>query len=136
MVFRNIVPSRINALSLPQALELCNIYLENAYKAADPDIALVLCHDAEVVLSQAKSANKKYLTNPKDNVYQTLRDGIVTAYIDLGEILQKQGYQDEALAVRKKAVKWGQVRSHLYLLMDHLIRHFVCTNESCIKTPI
>jgi tetratricopeptide (TPR) repeat protein len=107
MVFRNIVPSHLNALSLQQALELSNIYLENAYGTADPDIALVLCHETEVALSQAKSANKKYPAHPKDTGHQSLRDGVAAAYIDLGKLMEKQGYRDEAQAICKKAEKWG-----------------------------
>ncbi|KAF9352827.1 hypothetical protein BGX34_011945 [Mortierella sp. NVP85] len=107
MVFRNIVLSHLSALSLQQALNLSNIYLENAYTTADRDIALVLCHETKVALSQAKSADRKYPAHPKDTGYQSLRDGVATAYIDLGKLLEKQGYQDEAQAIYKKAEKWG-----------------------------
>lgn len=107
MVFRNIILSHLSALSLQQALDLCNIYLENAYTTADRDISLVLCHEAKVALSQAKSADKKYSTHFKNTGYQSLRDGVATAYIDLGKLLEKQGYLDEAQTIYKKAEKWG-----------------------------
>ncbi|KAF9358388.1 hypothetical protein BGX34_008954 [Mortierella sp. NVP85] len=107
MVFGNIVPSHLNALSLEQALELSNIYLENAYRTTDNDIALVLCHETEVALSQAKSASKKYPTYPKDVKHQDLCKGMAAAYIDLGKLLERQGYQGEAKTIYKKAEKWG-----------------------------
>jgi hypothetical protein len=107
MVFSSTVPSHLRSLSLKQALELSNLYLENAYQTVDRDIALVLCHDAKVTLSQAKSANKKCTTHPNDVEYQALREGIVTAYMDLGKLLEKQGRKDEAQSVRKMAEKWG-----------------------------
>lgn len=108
MVFRNIVPSHIGSLSLQQALELTNVYLENAYKSKDPDVALALCHDAEVALSQAKTASKKYPDRPNDTEYKILRDGVASAYIDLGSYLNRRGYQKEATALHKKAGEMGQ----------------------------
>jgi hypothetical protein len=107
MVFRNIVPSRLGSLSLQQALDLTNLYLENAYRTKDLDVALVLCHEAEVALSQAKSANKKYPGHPNDSGYHHLRDRVVTAYIDLGKYLHGRGYPREGKAIYKKAEKWG-----------------------------
>jgi hypothetical protein len=41
MVFGFVTPSHLSALSLQQALELSNIFLENAYKTTDRDISLV-----------------------------------------------------------------------------------------------
>jgi hypothetical protein len=107
MAFGKIVPSHLGALSLKQALELTNLYLENAYKIADHDIALVLCHEAEVALSQAKSANKKIHAPPEDTHYQVLRDGVAAAYIDLGKLLERKGYLDASHSICKKAAKWG-----------------------------
>ncbi|KAF9352290.1 hypothetical protein BGX34_012226, partial [Mortierella sp. NVP85] len=107
MVLSNNVPSHLSALSLRQALELSNIYLENAYRTTDNDIALVLCHEAEVALSQTKNASKKSPVHPNDDGHQALRKGVAAAYIDLGKLLGKWGYQDEAQAVCKKAERWG-----------------------------
>jgi hypothetical protein len=107
MLSRSIVPAPKTALSLQQALELTNVYLENAYKTPDPNVALVLCHDAEVALSQAKTANKKHPTHLKDAGYQALRDGIATACIDLAKLLEIQGYRGEAEVICKKTEKWG-----------------------------
>ncbi|KAK3823242.1 MAG: WD40-repeat-containing domain protein [Benniella sp.] len=107
MLSRSIVPAPKSALTLHQALELTNVYLENAYRAMDSNIALVLCHDAEVALSQAKSANKKHPIHPKDPEHRMLYDGMTAAYIDLEKLLERQGYQAESQAIRKKAEKWG-----------------------------
>jgi hypothetical protein len=107
MVFGIVTPSHLSVLSLQQALELSNIYLENAYRATDRKITLVLCHEAEVALSQAKSANKKYPAHPDDTNHQALREGVAIAYIDLGKLMEKRGYQDEAKAICRKAEKWG-----------------------------
>ncbi|KAF9925808.1 hypothetical protein BGZ65_007563, partial [Modicella reniformis] len=107
MLRSTIVPSRLGVLSLQQSLELTNVYLENAYKTTDHNIALVLCHDAEASLSQAKIAARKNRIHPKDSANQVLREGIIAAYIDLGKLLETQGYQVEAEMICKKAEKWG-----------------------------
>ena len=36
-----------------------------------------------------------------------MREGIASAYIELGELLHQQGHQDEAQAFYKKSEKWG-----------------------------
>ncbi|KAK3807653.1 MAG: quinon protein alcohol dehydrogenase-like superfamily [Benniella sp.] len=100
MVFNNIVSSPLGNLSLQHALDLTNIYLENASKAQHSDIALVLCHDAEVALSQAKKSAKRI----KD---QAMLHGIATAYIGLGRELDNRGRTSEAQESYKKAEKWG-----------------------------
>jgi hypothetical protein len=100
MVFHSIVSSPRGNLSLPHVLDLANIYLENASKAQHPDIALVLCHDTELALSQARKAAKRI----KD---QTLLQGIATAYMELGRELENRGHSNEAQESYKKAEKWG-----------------------------
>ncbi|KAG0224038.1 hypothetical protein BGX31_008229, partial [Mortierella sp. GBA43] len=107
MVFRNIVPSHLSALSLQQSLDLTNMYLANAYSTKDNDLALVLCHDAEIALSQAKTASKEYPAHAKDTRYQMLREGVAAAFIDLGKLMDRQGYQEKARTICKKAEKWG-----------------------------
>jgi hypothetical protein len=74
MVFGSVISSPRGNLSLKQALELANVYLNNARKAPDPDIMLVLCHDAETSLSQVKRAVK----HTEGNV---IREVISTIYI-------------------------------------------------------
>jgi hypothetical protein len=83
-----------------QALELANVYLANAFKAKDPFIALVLGHDTELSLSQAKKATKGIEV-------QVMRKGIATAYDNLGRLLDSHGHLDEAQAFYKKAGKLG-----------------------------
>ncbi|KAF9345473.1 hypothetical protein BGX34_004742, partial [Mortierella sp. NVP85] len=95
-----IVSSPRGSLSAQKILELAKVYLENAFKASDPDIALVLCHDTEVSLFQAKRSVKR----DKDHI---LTEGIVTAYIGLGKLLEKHDRAEEAEASFKKAEKYG-----------------------------
>jgi hypothetical protein len=99
MMFVNVISSPRGHLSLQQSLDLANIYLEHASKVTDPDIALVLCHDTEVSLLQAKKASK--------HADQSVRHGIATAYIGLGKVLEKQGRGTEAKAIFKKVEKFG-----------------------------
>jgi hypothetical protein len=100
MVFGGIVTSPRSILSPVQALELANLYLANAQRTNDPTIALVLCHDTEVTLSQAKKSVRQADLH-------TIRDGVVMAYIELGKLLDSRGRQDEAQASYKKADKLG-----------------------------
>jgi hypothetical protein len=100
MVFGGIVSSPLAYLSAEQALELANVYLENANSASDANISLVLCHDTEVSLSQARKAIKH-----TEN--QSLVDGIAAAYIDLGTLLERRGHGTGAQASYKKAEKLG-----------------------------
>jgi hypothetical protein len=85
---------------LQQALALAHVYLENARKAIDPSIALVLCHDTEVSLSQVKRVFK----HAND---ANMREDIAAIYIELGEFLDTQGRKNEAQAFYKKSIKWG-----------------------------
>ncbi|KAG0218564.1 hypothetical protein BGX31_011571, partial [Mortierella sp. GBA43] len=100
MGFGDIIASPRSTLSAVQALDLAKIYLENARNATDTKITLVLCHDTEVSLSQAKKAAKHF----KDN---TIRDVIAATYTDLGEVLFDRSYHSEAQATFEKAQKLG-----------------------------
>ncbi|KAF9353729.1 hypothetical protein BGX34_011404, partial [Mortierella sp. NVP85] len=100
MVFGSVVTSPLGSLSPQQALELANVYLENAYNARDSDIALVLCRDTEVSLFQAKKASKN-----ANN--QVVVEGIASAYIDLSRLLESHGYGTEAKTICKKGEKLG-----------------------------
>ncbi|KAK3823293.1 MAG: WD40-repeat-containing domain protein [Benniella sp.] len=80
-------------LSAQQRLNLANVYLENAHRAKDLDITLVLCHDAEESLLQAREATKN----------QFPLDGIATVYIALEKLLEERGCDSMAKAFRKKA---------------------------------
>jgi len=100
MAFGSIISSPRATLSLHQALHLANVYLENARNALDPSIAMVLCHDTELSLSQVKKAAKQV----EDT---TLHEGIASIYIELGELLDIHDQKSEAQAFYKKSVKWG-----------------------------
>jgi hypothetical protein len=100
MLFGGIISSPRDILTPVQALELANVYLENAFKATDPYVALILGHDTEVSLSQAKGASKRY-------ELQVVREGVATAYVKLGKLLDTHGRHDEAQACYKKGEKHG-----------------------------
>ncbi|KAK3806991.1 MAG: hypothetical protein J3Q66DRAFT_418720 [Benniella sp.] len=97
MLFGSILSSSLDGLLPEQALQLANVYLDNAHKATDIHIALVLCHDTEVSLSQAKKSFKRMKA-------PDVRPGIATAYDKLGELLDSHRLHDEAEAFRKKAL--------------------------------
>jgi hypothetical protein len=100
MVFGSLITSPRGTLSLQQELRLANVYLENAYNEDDEDIALVLCHDTEVSLSQARKAVKR----TED---QNVIEEIATAYMNLGNLLESQHRPREAQAIYMKAEKLG-----------------------------
>jgi hypothetical protein len=100
MAFGSVISSPRGNLSLQQALDLANIYLENASKSTDPDITLVLCHDTEVSLSHVKKAAK----NSED---KSVHGRISTVYVGLGDLLDSKGHRGEAQAFYKKSEKWG-----------------------------
>ncbi|KAF9344701.1 hypothetical protein BGX34_005417, partial [Mortierella sp. NVP85] len=100
MVFSSFVPSPRGTLSPQQALKLANVYLDNAYNADDSDITMVLCHDTEISLSQAKKAVKRA---EEEHVIEE----IAIAYMDLGKLLESQGHPNEAKVSYKKAEKLG-----------------------------
>ncbi|KAF8978390.1 hypothetical protein BGZ46_006507 [Entomortierella lignicola] len=97
------------ALSPQKALELIEFYLDNAQKAKDPEIALVLCDNAEASLLQMRKIAKKAYT-PQNTEVKPLHDQIATAYFTHGELLDRLGHHDKAQASYKKAEKWGYVR--------------------------
>ncbi|KAG0209410.1 hypothetical protein BGX31_002131, partial [Mortierella sp. GBA43] len=111
-MFGGIVSSPRNTLSPKQALDLARIYLENASQVTDIKISMVLCHDTEVLLSQAKKAAK----HSRDNDVQ---DGVAAAYVDLGLLLHRHHYENEAQVSFEKARKMGAQACDLDLLAQH-----------------
>ncbi|KAG0214888.1 hypothetical protein BGX31_000975, partial [Mortierella sp. GBA43] len=99
MVF-GLISSPRGKLSQQQSLELAHAFLEGAGKVHDRDVVLVLCHETEAALFHAKKAAKR-ADNP------TARDGIATAYIRLGRVLESHEYRSEAQTIYKKAEKMG-----------------------------
>jgi len=100
MLFGSIVSSPRASLSPQKALELASVYLETAFNATDSDIALVLCHDTEMTLSQARKS-------VKHDKSSTVVQGVATAYIGLGKLLESRGHVGGAQASFKKAEKLG-----------------------------
>jgi hypothetical protein len=107
------VPSPLNDLSLQQALELGEVYLEYAYRTTDSKIVAVLCHEAKVALSQAENASTKHPAHPNGAGYQVLLQRMGGAYMKLSELHKREGHGDKARAFCVKAEKWRQVRSYL-----------------------
>lgn len=106
MLFRKIVPSPKTALSPHQVLQLTNMFLENASKADDDDIALILCQHAEAALSEAKSTSKK-ASSSSDPDDQVVSKNIAAAFYKLGNLLENHGYRDQAQVFFNKCKKWG-----------------------------
>jgi hypothetical protein len=98
MLFGNTISSPRDVLTPTQALELANAYLEKASKAHDPYIALILCHDTEVSLSQAAKGSKRFEV-------QGVHEDIASAYVSLGRLLDTRGRRSEAQVCYKKADK-------------------------------
>jgi hypothetical protein len=115
-----------SVLSPVQALELANIYLANAHSTKDPSIAMALCYDTKVALSQAKKTAKR----AED---RSVRDSVAITYIELGKLLDVHGKDDDAQASYKKADGLGLVRD-----AQVLVYHSRCTNQQekvCERPP-
>ncbi|KAG0346837.1 hypothetical protein BGZ54_005083, partial [Gamsiella multidivaricata] len=95
------------ALSAQKELELTNIYVENARKTKDREIALVLRDDAEAALSRMKRAAKKTFTTSLSVEDQALRDGFAGACFEHANLLESLGYSEMAQVSYKRAEKWG-----------------------------
>ncbi|KAG0214104.1 hypothetical protein BGX31_001152, partial [Mortierella sp. GBA43] len=103
MVFGSVISSARGNLSLQQQLDLASAYLDTACKATDSDIVLVLCHDTETVLTQVKKAAKTKQHQQDMN----MRERIAMVFVNLGDLLEKQGHQEEAQAFFKKSERWS-----------------------------
>ncbi|KAF9928472.1 hypothetical protein BGZ65_006256, partial [Modicella reniformis] len=101
MVFGSIFSSLRSNLSPQQLLGLANAYLETANRVIDLNIVLVLCHDTELSLSQARKDSKR------DMEQQSVHEEIATTYISLGKVLDSRGRSTEAQASFEKAKKMG-----------------------------
>ncbi|KAF9353149.1 hypothetical protein BGX34_011779 [Mortierella sp. NVP85] len=100
MVFGSIIPQ--GNLSLPQTLSLAKIYLDTARNlTTDTEIFLALCRDAEASLTQAK----KFSKNTKE---PSVQGSIAAIHIDLSNLLEANGYKNEAKIFQKRSEKWGQ----------------------------
>jgi hypothetical protein len=91
---------RRSTLSPAQLLELANISLANAQCTKDPKIAVALGHETGVSLSRAIKAAKRAKV-------LTIRDGVATAYIELGIVLDSHEKHDDAQTSYKKADELG-----------------------------
>ncbi|KAK3823289.1 MAG: WD40-repeat-containing domain protein [Benniella sp.] len=112
-------------LSAQQRLDLANVYLENACKAKELDVALVLCHDAEVSLFHAGKAAKN----------QPPLEGIATTYIALGRLLEERGCGTMANAIRKKADEMGPSKQTQPNISAHIFAKNVPPPATGFKPP-
>jgi len=124
-MFGSVIASPRSTLSSQQALDLANVYMRTAYNANNSVIALVLCHDAEVSLFQAKKT-------AKHDKNQTTIDGIATAYIDLGKLLERYKRGAEAKALCKKGEKLGYVG--LFTVLYNMAKR-VCGSSNLSVLP-
>ncbi|KAG0305573.1 hypothetical protein BGZ98_003921, partial [Dissophora globulifera] len=97
-------------LSPHKTLELANIHLENARKTKDPEIALLLCNDAEAALSRIKRVAKNNLNTPLSVEDQALRDGVAIAYLEHGNLAEGLNHIEMAKVSYRKAEKLGLVQ--------------------------
>jgi hypothetical protein len=98
MVFGSVLSSALGNLSHQKALELANIYLDHVEKTRDADIVMVLCHDTEASLHQARKTARHN---------KTMQHKTATVYIRLGRVLAIQRYPKQAQAFYSKAEKLG-----------------------------
>ncbi|KAK3821811.1 MAG: hypothetical protein J3Q66DRAFT_427669 [Benniella sp.] len=89
MFNRNASSYRV-AFSQQQLLQIAKSSSENARNSDDLGIALAYCHDAEGKLSQAKRGLDK------NDVKETVAEGITAAYIELGQLFESSGYDGQA----------------------------------------
>ncbi|MCX8567208.1 MAG: WD40 repeat [Glomeribacter sp. 1016415] len=101
-----------SALSSKEALDLANFYLESARQTKAPNIALVLCENAEASLSQMKRALKR-AQMPQSLADQTLRNKVGQAYFERGQLLENLGQSEKAQTSYEKAEKWGYIQSQV-----------------------
>lgn len=99
MVFRS-------NLSPQQALELAKTHLENVRKEGDRKLAVKQCDEADAALSRMKRSAKKDLTRSNNAEDQAVLEGIVTAYLELSNLLNSLGYGLKAQNATKKSEKW------------------------------
>ncbi|KAG0347309.1 hypothetical protein BGZ54_004945, partial [Gamsiella multidivaricata] len=109
-MFDRTILSPRKALSPQKELKLVSVYVENARKIEDQEIALVLCDDAEAALSRMKRTAKKTLITPLSAEDQALRDGFAGACLEHANLLESLGYSEKAQVGYKRAEKCGHVR--------------------------
>ncbi|KAG0222670.1 hypothetical protein BGX31_008961 [Mortierella sp. GBA43] len=92
-------------MSLHEMLQLTEMYLEIAHRTDSNNVALVLCHHAEVALSQAKGTTKKSFASDLED--QVMKKKIAAAFFSLGTLLENRGYRQQAETFYKKCKKLG-----------------------------
>lgn len=109
-------------------LDLALALLESARKSTDPEVALVICGDAEDKLSRVKRTNKKRLLRPANDDDRSLREEIVTSYIELGKLFDNFGQGDRANVNYKRAEKLGYVYQTTSVFVISPLHAVVCSH--------
>ncbi|KAG0005411.1 hypothetical protein BGZ65_011211 [Modicella reniformis] len=96
-------------LSPQKALDLTNVYLENARKAnEDPELALELCANAEASLSRVmKTALSRPPRSHHPQVDQALREKVASSSFELGQLQDHLGSTKKAQSSYRNAEKLG-----------------------------
>ncbi|KAF9937856.1 hypothetical protein BGZ65_000884, partial [Modicella reniformis] len=103
-MFRSTVSPSLSKLLPQKALDLTNVYLENARKVKDPNNALELCDNAEASLSRVM---EMALNPPKNTQDQTLREEVASACFELGQLQDHLGANRKSQISFKNAEKLG-----------------------------
>ncbi|KAG0232993.1 hypothetical protein BGX31_004984, partial [Mortierella sp. GBA43] len=105
--FRHAIPSSEYTLTPRQALHIADVYLRNALRENDHDIAMVMCRHADILLNQSKVFQSTSSTSSSDPEDQALREFGATAYSDIGKVLEAHGHQSRARIFYGKCRKLG-----------------------------
>ncbi|KAG0005405.1 hypothetical protein BGZ79_005030 [Entomortierella chlamydospora] len=105
-MFRNPFSPRLIGVTLEDAIELANNYMEIARKEYIPLRALNLIRDAK---SKIKDAERIFVARRAGT--PALNDIIASAYHEHGKILEELGYHKMARKSHRKAAKWGYAQA-------------------------
>ncbi|KAF9347770.1 hypothetical protein BGX26_000761 [Mortierella sp. AD094] len=105
-MYRNPFSPPLIGITLEDAIELANNYLEIARKEYIPSKALNLIRDAK---SKIKDAEKIFAARRAGD--PTLDDSVANAYHEHGKLLDELGYHSKAQKSHRKAAKWGYVQA-------------------------
>ncbi|KAI8603778.1 hypothetical protein EDD21DRAFT_441723, partial [Dissophora ornata] len=96
-----------SSLSPQSALEIANVYLENAHKAKNAELDHAYCSDAEAALLRIKLSLRKDLVSSSRVEDRTLREGIAAIFFELSELFERLGDHSRAHISHRHVEKWG-----------------------------
>ncbi|KAF9929450.1 hypothetical protein BGZ65_005793, partial [Modicella reniformis] len=97
-------------LSQENALKLATFHLEGARKSTDPDLALVLYKEAEMVLARMKQFTMAGLPRTDCNQDQSIREGIANAVSELDKMSTSSCFWDKLQTRCKKVKNLGEMQ--------------------------